>query len=150
MPITSGASGGLFEHLVEIVDDHVRKLLGRILAGDDRRDIVYLLRIGHREDAPAVAGREPDRLVVHAPVEEVGVAALCEKVGRDPALRDPRPEPAGRPLALERLDHRGRLLDERPFHGGQDGSDFKDPTTQSSRSLVNDCSPAQARALKVR
>src|SRR5215213_504939 len=34
----------LLEHLVEIVDDHVRKLLGRIFAGDDRRNVVDLLR----------------------------------------------------------------------------------------------------------
>ena len=41
----------LLEHLVEVVDDHRGEILGVHLARDDHRDVVELLRIGHRPAA---------------------------------------------------------------------------------------------------
>ena len=94
--------GRLLEHLVEGVDDHVGELRRADLARDDRRDVVELLRVGHREDAAAVAHAQEDRLVVHRPVEEVAVAGFGEEVGRHAALRNPRSEPALRRPSLFR------------------------------------------------
>jgi hypothetical protein len=69
----------LVEHLVDIVDDHVGEGLRTVLARDDGRVVVDLLRVGNGQE-PAAAGAEPDGLVVHAPVERVSVAGLDQKV----------------------------------------------------------------------
>jgi hypothetical protein len=71
---------GLDEHLFEIVDDHIGKLRCPVLAADDGGDVVEFLRIGDRQDPPAVAGFEPDRLIIHAPIEQIGVASFREEV----------------------------------------------------------------------
>jgi hypothetical protein len=111
----------LREHLVEVVDDHVCELSSRVLAGDDRGDVVQFLRIRHREDRPTRAGREPDRLVVHAPVQQVAVAGFRQEIGGEAALRNPGAEPAAWAAALELLDDRGSALDERPLLGFAQG-----------------------------
>lgn len=85
---------GEFQHLVELVDDDVGELRRTVLASHDRGNVVRLLGIGHREKAPAVAAPEPDRLIVHAPVELVAIAGLGQKIWRAVALRDPRSQPA--------------------------------------------------------
>jgi hypothetical protein len=107
----------LLQHLVELVDDHVGELAGRILARDNGRDVIQFLRIGQAEDAAAVAGRKPDRLVVLTPVEQIGVAALLQEVGGDEALGDPGAEPARGCPAFGRDDRGGRLVDQCPLGG---------------------------------
>ena len=85
---------GKLQHLVELVDDHVSEFSGAHLACDDGWNVIHFLRIGHREDALAATAAEPDRLVVHAPVEEIAVAGFRQEVGRAVAVGDPRPQPA--------------------------------------------------------
>ena len=46
------------------------------------------------------ARAQPDRLVVVAPVEHVGVAGFLQQIGRHGRLRDPWPEPAARARRL--------------------------------------------------
>ena len=87
-------SAGLFAHLLEIVDNHLREGAGVHAARDDGRDVVEFLRIGHRPQHASVAGAHGQRLVVVAPVEGVAVAGLGQQIGCEAALRDPRREPA--------------------------------------------------------
>jgi hypothetical protein len=62
-------------HLVELVDQHVRVLLGGVAAADDRRLVVQFDRIGHRQQPPlppCAAAFHPERLLVAGtPVEYV-------------------------------------------------------------------------------
>ena len=106
----------LRQHLVEMVDDHLGE--GRALdpTRDDHRNVVDLLGIRHRQQR-AMPGAHEQRLIVHAPVEQIFVARLRQEVGGGAALRNPRPEPAlGRGALLPRND-RGRLADQRGFFG---------------------------------
>jgi len=84
----------LLEHLVGVVDHHLREVLRVHQPGDDHRDVVQLLRIRHRPERLAAAGAQAHRLVVVAPVEAVAKARLGEQVGGVQALRDPGREPA--------------------------------------------------------
>ena len=111
MPITSAgdACARLLEHLVELVDDHLREVLRVHLARDDHRDVVELLRVRHRPQRLAAARAHRQRLVVVAPVQRVAVAGLGQQVGRGAALGDPRRQPArGRLPAVAAPCVRGR------------------------------------------
>ena len=89
MPITSGCSCALAQHLVEVVDDHVGEVAPRPSAA--RRSSGCRSAPADRESTTALARarRELHRLVVVAPVERVAVAGLGEQVGRDGAFGDP-------------------------------------------------------------
>src|SRR5262249_18397199 len=54
---------GLREHLIELVHDHLRELVGGVAVPDDAARIVHLDRIGHGEDPP-LARADPHGLVV--------------------------------------------------------------------------------------
>ena len=107
----------LFEHLVELVDDAHRELPVVDMVGRDRRDVVDLLRIRHRQDSPAAARRHPGRLVVVTPVQMIGKPRLGQQIGGDVALCDPRPEPALRRLTEGLGQTRTGLVDQRRFAG---------------------------------
>ena len=106
--------GGLLQHLVEIVDDHVGELRRPVLARDDGGDVVDLLRVGDGQEPP-VFGAHPHRLVVHRPVERVAVAVAGEQVGGDAAFGDPGREPALGRRPLRRRDDGGGFGDQGGF-----------------------------------
>ena len=98
----------LLQHLVELVDDHLGELPAGMVASDQRRQIVVLGRVGHRQDRPG-ARPHPDRLVVDRPVHHIAVARFLQEVRGEPALGQAGAEPALRPLAGEPGDRVGRL-----------------------------------------
>jgi hypothetical protein len=106
----------LRQHLIEMVDDHPREGGSFYLPADDHRNIIDLLRIRQREDGPASRAHD-DRLIVHAPIEQIGVAGLGEEIRRDGAFRNPRPEPTCWRGALAPRNRGGRLGDQRPLGG---------------------------------
>ena len=109
-----GGVAALFEHFLELIDDHVGE--GRSLHSprDDGGNIVELLWIGNAED-PSPAGAEPNGLIVHAPVQQVTVAGLLQQTRRLPTLRDPWAKPPlGRLAFMAGQDFR-RLLDQCAF-----------------------------------
>ncbi len=106
-----GLLAGLPDHLVVIGDDHVGESLGSAMVENDHRDVVHLVRVGEAEDA-ALAGADPDGLVVHRPVENVAVAGLLQQVGRRVARIDSRAEPSRGLLALVTLDRVRHVADK--------------------------------------
>ena len=93
----------LHQHLLEVVEHHRAEVLRVHQPAHDHRDVVELLRVGHRPDRAAAARAHAHRLVVVAPVERVAVAGLGQQVGRERALGDPWRQPArGRLPALAR------------------------------------------------
>ena len=111
-----GLGFGLFQHLLEGLDDHVGEVDAGHLARHYGGNIVEFLRIGYGQDRAAVAGAEPDGLVVHRPVENIGIAGFGEQVGRHRAFGNPRAEPSPRraPFGLadapHRVDDQGALV----------------------------------------
>ncbi len=83
-----GAAARLAQHLVELVDQQVGILARRRGMAVHRRQIADRPRIGHRQDA-AGARRQPDRLVVGAPVEHIAIAGLLQQVGACARSRTP-------------------------------------------------------------
>ena len=75
-----------------------------------------LMRIGQAEQ-PAPARLDPHRLIVHRPVEDVGVAGLLQEVGGHIAGVDSGAEPAGRRPAFMSGDGFGGFPDERCLAG---------------------------------
>jgi hypothetical protein len=106
----------LFEHFIKMVDDHLRESRTLDLASYDHRDVVDLLRIGYSEER-AVLGAHEDGLIIHAPVEEVGVAMLGQKIRRGQTLRNPGAEPALGGCAFVVRYYAGRLHDKRRVVG---------------------------------
>ena len=76
-----GGVAALLEHFLELIDDHVGEDSALDAPRHDHGDIVEFLRIGHAENAPP-ARAEPDRLIVHAPVQQVGVARFLQQAWR--------------------------------------------------------------------
>ena len=107
----------LLQHLVEVVDDHVCERPGVAVMQHDHRDVVDLMRIGQAEQ-PAPPGLDPHRLIVHRPVEDVGVAGLLQEVGGSHRWGvDPGAEPAGWRPAFVPGDGFGGFPDERRLAG---------------------------------
>jgi len=57
--------------LSDRVFDHAGKRFGFLMAGDDRGNVVDLLGIRDRQDPLAAPRRQPCRLIVVRPVEDV-------------------------------------------------------------------------------
>src|SRR6266849_5363814 len=88
---------GAADHLLELVGRDVHALIGRL--------VVALLRIGHREDAPAAVQVHDIGLVVVAPVALIDAALRRQKVERVPGLLQSGAQPA--------LDGRARRARDR-------------------------------------
>ena len=108
-----GAAVAFRQQLLDRGADHAGERLRLLPASDDRGDVVDLLRIGDRQQ-PAVRGRQPRRLVVVRPVEDVAIALLRQQVRRPVAFGNPGAEPPrradaqpGKPL--------GNVADHRHF-----------------------------------
>ena len=95
--------GRLLQHLIELVDQHLREFFAGVAEPDDAAVIVALDRVGHGENL-AGTRRHPDRLIVHGPVHVVGVALLLKQIERDRGVRKPGAHPACRALALVFFD----------------------------------------------
>src|SRR6218665_3268503 len=108
---------GLFEHLVDVVDDELGKVLAVHLARHDHRDVVDFLRVWNRPQGLAVAGLHARRLVIVAPVQGVAITAFEQQIRRGEALRNPWRQPAGRRLAAVHLHSAAAVLQQRPFGG---------------------------------
>ena len=104
----------LFEHLVEVSDDHVSEFRCRVLVEDDRPVVVELYGIGHCQDRPS-ACLEPDRLVVTGPVRHVAVTVFLQQIQRDVAFGKPRAHPSHWDRAFVSLDDLGRGFDQLSF-----------------------------------
>ena len=98
----------LLQHLVEVVDDHVRERPGVAMMQHDHRDVVDLMRIGQAEQ-PAPAGLDPHRLIVHRPVEEAphtdAVAVLAPSPVVGVWMRNARRHRDAEPLAIGEVLH---------------------------------------------
>src|SRR6266850_3016697 len=76
-----GLVTGLVHHLVEGVDDCLREGRGGAVVDGDHRDVVHLVRVRNAQD-PAPARLHPHRLIVHRPVEQIGVPRFLQEIGR--------------------------------------------------------------------
>ena len=104
---------------VEGVHNHGGEIGSFALACDDLRNVIELLRVGYRQDA-APAGLHPDGLVVMAPVKQIAIAGLLQKIRGERRLRYPRAEPTLRTFAGMLFDCRRRFGNQRKlFRFGQ-------------------------------
>ena len=109
--IDQGLCLALLQHLLEIVDDGVGKGLRRAVMEGDHRNIIDLMRVGHRQQS-ATPGSEPHRLVVHRPIENVCVAGLLQQVGRQRRWIDAWAKPSLRRLPFMSRDRLRHIADQ--------------------------------------
>ena len=95
----------LLDHLVELIDDHVREIARALLAKEERDGVVDFERVGDAEYASG-ARLHPERLVVAAPVHQEFVARFLQHVDRDRRVRHARAHPAVRAAARKRASMR--------------------------------------------
>ena len=100
----------LFQHLLEIVDDGIGKCLRCAVMDADHRNVIDLVRIGHRKQT-ATAGSDPHRLIVHRPVENICVPGLLQQIGRARRRIDARAEPTLRRLPFMSRDRIRHVAD---------------------------------------
>ena len=103
-----GSLSAFVLHHVEGVHNHGGEIGSLALACDDLGNVVELLRVGYRQDA-ALAGLHPDGLVVMAPVKQVAIAGLLQKIRGERRLRNPGAQPTLRTLAGVLFDCRCRF-----------------------------------------
>src|ERR1700740_1526755 len=101
----------LFEHLVELVDDHLGKLPPGMAPENKRRRVVDLERVGHRKDWSGTS-THPDRLIVHRPVHDIAIAGLFQQVERHCTLGDVGTQPTLWPPAREACEDFSAFADQ--------------------------------------
>src|SRR5213594_215963 len=70
-------AAGMVEHFVEVVHDHLGERGRRPVVDGDHRDVVHLVRVRDAQDA-APARLHPYRLIVHRPVEQIGIPRFLQ------------------------------------------------------------------------
>src|SRR3954447_25472684 len=84
---------------VELIDDHLAKICTGHTFSETHGDVVYFEGVGHRHHAGEI---ECERLVVSAPVEQIGESELLEQPRRLKSLRQRRTQPPLEFLACRR------------------------------------------------
>ena len=111
----AGLGAVLVEH-IELVADHLAEPLRALVQAEQRRNVVDLRRIGHRDHRALLHLHRIGLLVVH-PVADVFDAVLGKDIERAHGLAQRRAEPAARRLADALGDGRHRFLDQRALLG---------------------------------